>query len=120
MAKLDTVSTTKRPTRVPIGALTTMAKKIRVNGARFMFWVLASRAPSWPTRCFSSVSLRSTHQAEVASSITDEIFQEKTMSNYRYYIVGDCHIWCMQYASAELALASGDQDATRSNRPSNL
>ncbi len=74
MAKLDTVSTINRATRVSIVALTTMTKKIPANGERFMSWALASRAPSSPTRCFSSVSLRSTRQAEVAPSIPDEIF----------------------------------------------
>jgi hypothetical protein len=81
----------------------TTTKKIPVNGARFMFWALASRAPSWPTYCFSSVSLRSPRQAEFASGIPDENFQEKTMSNDRYYVVGDCDMWCIQYAFAELA-----------------
>jgi hypothetical protein len=25
------------------------------------------------------------------------------MSNDRYYVVGDCDMWCIEYASAELA-----------------
>ena len=30
-------------------------------------------------------------------------FQEKTRSSYRYYVVGDCDMWAIQYAPAELA-----------------
>ena len=73
MAKLDTVSKIAQ-LGCQSWALTTMTKKIPANGERFMSWALASRAPSSPTRCFSSVSLRSTRQAEVAPSIPDEIF----------------------------------------------
>jgi len=93
------------------GALTTMAKTIRVNGARFMFWVSASLAPSWPTRCFSSASLRSTHQADVAS-----MYHRRDLSGQDDVELSISHRWRLPYLVHAIRIGQAGSAKRRSGR----